>query len=123
MDKTGSGAPIGGLYCLELDGSVRQVHRNVRVPHAINVSLDQSDGWNLVQLQKLCDVESPVAGNHPLARVNQDGIDESEPAAGLPVRSQRSRLALPEPNCERPVTSRAPRCRWASVYPGGVDVA
>lgn len=40
MDKTGSGAPIGGLYCLELDGSVRQVRRNVRVPNAINVSLD-----------------------------------------------------------------------------------
>jgi sugar lactone lactonase YvrE len=40
MDKTGSGEPIGSLYCLEVDGSVRRVRSNVRVPNAISFSPD-----------------------------------------------------------------------------------
>lgn len=38
MDKTGSGAPVGSLYCLDLDGSIRQERTSVRVPNAIAFS-------------------------------------------------------------------------------------
>ena len=37
MDKTGSGEPIGGLYCLA-DGAVRRVRSNVSIPNSINIS-------------------------------------------------------------------------------------
>ena len=40
MDKTGSGEPIGSLYCLAADGSVRRIRSNVRVPNSINFSPD-----------------------------------------------------------------------------------
>ncbi len=40
MDKTGSGAPIGKLYCLDLDGTVRTVKTNVSIPNAIAFAPD-----------------------------------------------------------------------------------
>jgi sugar lactone lactonase YvrE len=40
MDKTGSGAPVGGLFCRHRDGTVQQVRSEVRVPNAIAVSPD-----------------------------------------------------------------------------------
>jgi sugar lactone lactonase YvrE len=40
MNKTGSGAPVGGLFCRDIDGQVRQVRRDVRVPNAIAISPD-----------------------------------------------------------------------------------
>lgn len=38
MDKSGSGLPVGALYCRDLDGSLRSVRRDVRIPNAIAVS-------------------------------------------------------------------------------------
>lgn len=40
MDKTGSGEPIGSLYCLDLDGTLRRIRSAVRIPNAINFSPD-----------------------------------------------------------------------------------
>lgn len=40
MDKTGSGVPIGSLYCLGADRSLRRERGEVRVPNAINFSPD-----------------------------------------------------------------------------------
>ena len=40
MDKTGSGAPVGGLFCRDIDGQIRQVRGGIRVPNAIAVSPD-----------------------------------------------------------------------------------
>jgi sugar lactone lactonase YvrE len=40
MDKTGSGQPIGGLYCLTPDRNLRKVRSEVRVPNGINFSPD-----------------------------------------------------------------------------------
>ncbi len=43
MDKTGLGEPIGSLYCLSVDGSMRRVRSNVRVPNAINFLAGRPD--------------------------------------------------------------------------------
>jgi sugar lactone lactonase YvrE len=40
MDKTGMGQPIGALYCLSADRSLRKVRSDVRVPNGINFSPD-----------------------------------------------------------------------------------
>lgn len=40
MDKTGSGLPIGALYRLDHDGSVRRIRSEVRIPNAICFSVD-----------------------------------------------------------------------------------
>ena len=40
MDKSGSGLPVGALYCREPDGTVHTVRRSVRIPNAIAVSPD-----------------------------------------------------------------------------------
>ena len=40
MDKTGGGAPIGALYCLDLDGTLHCVRRGVGIPNGISFSAD-----------------------------------------------------------------------------------
>ena len=40
MEKTGSGEPIGALYRLDHDGSVRRIRSEVRIPNAICFSVD-----------------------------------------------------------------------------------
>lgn len=40
MDKTGGGAPIGSFYCVDPDGTLRHIRREVRIPNAISVSGD-----------------------------------------------------------------------------------
>jgi sugar lactone lactonase YvrE len=40
MDKTGGGAPIGALYCLDPDGTLRCIRREVRIANGISVSND-----------------------------------------------------------------------------------
>ncbi len=40
MDKTGQFQPIGALYCLDLDGTLRRVRSKVRIPNGIDFSPD-----------------------------------------------------------------------------------
>ncbi|MGG5820412.1 SMP-30/gluconolactonase/LRE family protein [Falsiroseomonas sp. HW251] len=40
MDKTGGGAPIGSLYCLDPEGTLRCVRQEVRIANGISVSND-----------------------------------------------------------------------------------
>jgi sugar lactone lactonase YvrE len=71
MDKTGSGEPIGSLYCLEVDGSVRRVRTNVRVPNAINFSPDgQTFYWadSRTRVLEACDYD-PTTGELGSPRV------------------------------------------------------
>lgn len=35
MDKSGNGAPVGKLYCLDLDGTVRTERTGIRIPNGI----------------------------------------------------------------------------------------
>jgi len=40
MDKTGSGDPIGSLYCLSIDGTLRRLQTKIRVPNTMSFSPD-----------------------------------------------------------------------------------
>lgn len=42
MDKSGSGAPVGSLYRLDLDGRLTRVRTEVRIPNAIDFTTDGS---------------------------------------------------------------------------------
>ncbi len=42
MDKSGSGAPVGSLYRLDLDGRLDRIRTEIRIPNAIDFSTDGS---------------------------------------------------------------------------------
>jgi sugar lactone lactonase YvrE len=74
MDKTGSGEPIGSLYCLSVDGSMRKVRSNVRVPNAVNFSPDgRTFYWadSRARVLEACDYD-PGTGELGPARVFAD---------------------------------------------------
>jgi len=70
MDKTGSGEPIGGLYCLA-DGAVRRVRSNVSIPNSINISPEgRTFYWadSRTRILQACDYD-PATGELGASRI------------------------------------------------------